>query len=33
MHQTAQEEGKASIFDDYRIRVAEVFKDYGLDDN
>ena len=33
MHQTAQEEGTASSFDDYRIRVAEVFKDYGLDDN
>ena len=33
MHQTAQEEGKASIFDDYRIRVAEVFKDYGPSKN
>ena len=33
MHQTAQEEGKASIFDGYRIRVAEVFKDYDHNEN
>lgn len=28
-HRAAQEEGKASIFAGYRIRVAEVIRDYG----
>ena len=28
-HQAAQDEGKKTIFTSYRIRVAEVFKDYG----
>jgi heme-degrading monooxygenase HmoA len=27
-HRAAQEEGRAAIFRDYRIRVAEVFRDY-----
>ena len=29
-HQTAQREGKTSVFQDYRIRVAEVVRDYKL---
>lgn len=29
-HRAAQDEGRASIFEDYRIRVAEVFRDYDL---
>ncbi len=29
-HKTAQGEGRAGIFKDYRIRVAEVFRDYDL---
>lgn len=29
-HQAAQREGRAGIFRDYRIRVAEVFRDYDL---
>ena len=29
-HRAAQEEGRAGIFRDYRIRVAEVFRDYGM---
>ncbi|XTZ39881.1 antibiotic biosynthesis monooxygenase family protein [Salmonella enterica] len=31
MHQTAQQEGKHSIFSFYRIRVASVFRDYSSD--
>ncbi len=29
-HKVAQGEGRAGIFKDYRIRVAEVFRDYDL---
>ncbi len=29
-HKAAQGEGRAGIFTDYRIRVAEVFRDYDL---
>ncbi len=29
MHRTAQAEGRRSIFDDYRLRVAYVVRDYG----
>ena len=29
-HKAAQGEGRAGIFKDYRIRVAEVFRDYDL---
>jgi len=31
-HQTAQREGKESVFRDFRIRVAEVVRDYQLQD-
>jgi len=31
-HQQAQARGKAGIFADFRIRVAEVMRDYTLDD-
>jgi len=31
-HRKAQIRGKVSIFADYRIRVAEVMRDYGLQD-
>lgn len=30
LHRTAQEKGKKEIFADYRIRVAEVVRDYGM---
>jgi len=29
-HQDAQAEGRSGIFSDYRIRVAEVFRDYDM---
>lgn len=29
-HRSAQEQGRAGIFRDYRIRVAEVFRDYDM---
>lgn len=29
-HRAAQSAGRASIFDDYRLRVATVVRDYGL---
>ena len=29
-HREAQEAGRAGIFADYRLRVAEVVRDYGL---
>ena len=29
-HRNAQEEGRQGIFKDYRIRVAEVFRDYDM---
>lgn len=31
-HRNAQSEGRAGIFRDYRIRVAQVLRDYGMDD-
>ena len=31
-HRNAQSKGRAGIFDDYRLRVAEVIRDYGLND-
>lgn len=30
-HRSAQAAGRAGIFRDYRLRVAEVVRDYGLD--
>lgn len=32
MHRLAQEKGKAEVFADFRIRVAEVVRDYGMQD-
>jgi len=32
MHQKAQEKGKKQIFDNYRIRVASIIRDYGMQD-
>jgi len=32
LHRLAQEKGKAGIFADFRIRVAEVVRDYGMGD-
>jgi heme-degrading monooxygenase HmoA len=32
MHQKAQARGKDQIFDHYRIRVASVIRDYGMQD-
>ncbi len=29
-HRTAQEQGRASIFADYRLRVCTVIRDYGM---
>ena len=29
-HKTAQDAGRGGIFEDYRIRVAEVFRDYDM---
>jgi hypothetical protein len=29
-HRTTQAEGRAGVFDDYRLRVATVVRDYGL---
>jgi heme-degrading monooxygenase HmoA len=31
-HRDVQRAGRSSIFDDYRIRVAEVVRDYGRND-
>jgi heme-degrading monooxygenase HmoA len=31
-HQAAQQEGKQQVFKDFRIRVAEVVRDYSLKD-
>lgn len=30
LHRAAQEKGRQEIFADYRIRVANVFRDYGM---
>ena len=32
LHRMAQKEGRNSIFNDYRIRIANVVRDYGLTD-
>lgn len=32
VHRLAQEKGKSEIFADFRIRVAEVVRDYGMKD-
>lgn len=32
IHRTAQEAGRAGIFKDYRLRVASIIRDYGLED-
>ncbi len=32
LHRLAQEKGKTGIFADFRIRVAEVIRDYGMRD-
>ncbi len=29
-HRTAQEEGRAGVFADYRLRIAAVLRDYGM---
>src|SRR6266704_141684 len=31
-HRTAQSQGRAAVFDDYRLRVASVVRDYGMHD-
>lgn len=31
-HRAAQSKGRAGIFTDYRLRVAQVLRDYGMDD-
>ncbi len=31
-HRAAQQKGRKQLFDDYRIRVASVLRDYGLND-
>ena len=31
-HRQAQSEGRAGVFADYRLRIAEVTRDYGLAD-
>lgn len=31
-HRTAQGKGRAGIFQDYRLRIAAVIRDYGLDE-
>jgi heme-degrading monooxygenase HmoA len=30
LHRTAQAKGRASVFKDYRLRVADVLRDYGM---
>jgi len=32
MHRMAQKEGRASIFDNYRLRVADIIRDYGMNE-
>jgi heme-degrading monooxygenase HmoA len=32
LHRMAQKEGRNSIFDDYRLRVASVIRDYGMNE-
>ncbi|MEI8609110.1 antibiotic biosynthesis monooxygenase [Enterovibrio sp. Hal110] len=31
-HQLAQKKGRSLLFDDYRLRVAAVLRDYGMED-
>lgn len=31
-HRNAQSKGRSSIFSDYRIRIASVIRDYGMDE-
>lgn len=31
-HRAAQHEGRAGVFQSYRLRIADVVRDYGLDD-
>jgi len=31
-HRAAQQEGRATVFSDYRLRIAEVMRDYGMHD-
>ena len=31
-HRAAQVEGRSGIFEDYRLRIAGVIRDYGMDD-
>ncbi len=31
VHRAAQEEGRAGVFADYRLRVANVLRDYGME--
>ncbi|MBB5701770.1 heme-degrading monooxygenase HmoA [Ochrobactrum daejeonense] len=31
-HRIAQEKGRSGVFENYRLRVADVIRDYGLDD-
>ncbi|MBB2970406.1 antibiotic biosynthesis monooxygenase [Mesorhizobium sp. RMAD-H1] len=31
-HRVAQAKGRSSVFEDYRLRIAHVLRDYGLDD-
>ena len=31
-HRRTQQAGRAEIFEDYRLRVAEVLRDYGMND-
>ncbi len=32
VHRNAQHKGRKSIFDDYRLRVANVIRDYGMNE-
>jgi len=32
MHRNAQAQGRRSVFSDYRLRVAQVVRDYGMND-
>ena len=32
LHRAAQKKGRASVFDDYRLRIAVVERDYGMND-
>lgn len=31
-HRAAQKKGRAGVFEKYRVRVAQVLRDYGMDD-